>query len=334
MSTRDYHIDLLRFIGISLIILAHISPPQVIFQVRSFDVPLMIFVSGYVYANKVVTNYRSFIISRVKRLCFPVWIFLTFYLLPIYCLQSLLKTDWGITFRSVLESYLLLDGIGFVWIIRVFLLIALITPILILVAKYFQGIKTIYFSLLILTGITIQSVLIYYGIGMKYLALRDVIYYMSGYSLVFLVGCYVKNCSYQQRIYSAIFWSVILFLSCLYYFHYASNGVIPLNNYKYPPYAYFLIYGLFMSIFLEIVLGRKNLKSFSWVSFIGSGTIWIYLYHIPLIHLTSIINIETWYYRFIIVYVGAVFFYFLQYKIVGILEQKYPQIKISKYLKG
>ena len=334
MSTRDYHIDLLRFIGISLIILAHITPPQIIFQVRSFDVPLMIFVSGYVYANKVVTNYRSFIISRVKRLCFPVWIFLTFYLLPIYCLQSLLKTDWGVTFQSVLESYLLLDGIGFVWIIRVFLLVALITPTLAIVAKYFQRIKTIYFNLLILTGVTIQSVLIYYGIGMKYLVLRDMIYYMSGYSLVFLVGCYVRNCSYQRRIYSAIFWGIILSLSCLYYLHFSSNYIIPLNNYKYPPYAYFLVYGLFASILLEITLGWENLKTFPLISFIGSGTIWIYLYHIPLIHLTSIINIETWYYRFLIVYIGAVSLYFIQYKFVGILEQKYPQIKTCKYLKG
>ena len=43
---RDPAVDLLRFIGISMIFLAHIGPPAALFQLRSFDVPLMIFVSG------------------------------------------------------------------------------------------------------------------------------------------------------------------------------------------------------------------------------------------------------------------------------------------------
>lgn len=43
---RDLHIDFLRFIGISLIILAHVEAPSGITQFRCFDVPLMVFVSG------------------------------------------------------------------------------------------------------------------------------------------------------------------------------------------------------------------------------------------------------------------------------------------------
>lgn len=40
---RDLYIDFLRFIGISLIILAHVEAPSGITQFRSFDVPLMVF---------------------------------------------------------------------------------------------------------------------------------------------------------------------------------------------------------------------------------------------------------------------------------------------------
>lgn len=36
---RDPAVDLLRFIGISMIFLAHIGPPAALFQLRSFDVP-------------------------------------------------------------------------------------------------------------------------------------------------------------------------------------------------------------------------------------------------------------------------------------------------------
>lgn len=49
---RDPAVDLLRFIGISMIFLAHIGPPAALFQLRSFDVPLMIFVSGLSYSGR------------------------------------------------------------------------------------------------------------------------------------------------------------------------------------------------------------------------------------------------------------------------------------------
>lgn len=43
---RDISIDILRFIGISFIILAHVNPPDTILNIRCFDVSLMLFVSG------------------------------------------------------------------------------------------------------------------------------------------------------------------------------------------------------------------------------------------------------------------------------------------------
>lgn len=49
---RDLYIDFLRFIGISLIILAHVEAPSGITQFRSFDVPLMVFVSGLSFSTK------------------------------------------------------------------------------------------------------------------------------------------------------------------------------------------------------------------------------------------------------------------------------------------
>ena len=49
---RDLYIDFLRFIGISLIILAPVEAPAGITQFRSFDVPLMVFVSGLSFSTK------------------------------------------------------------------------------------------------------------------------------------------------------------------------------------------------------------------------------------------------------------------------------------------
>ncbi len=43
---RNVVVDLMRFLGIALIILAHVEPPNIIFQARTFDVPMMVFVSN------------------------------------------------------------------------------------------------------------------------------------------------------------------------------------------------------------------------------------------------------------------------------------------------
>ena len=46
---REKKIDVLKFIGLFCIILAHVNPPQIIFQIRNFDVVLMILLSAYLF---------------------------------------------------------------------------------------------------------------------------------------------------------------------------------------------------------------------------------------------------------------------------------------------
>jgi fucose 4-O-acetylase-like acetyltransferase len=48
--TRDIRLDILKTIEILCIILAHSQPPLWIYQVRNFDVPLMVMVSGTLFA--------------------------------------------------------------------------------------------------------------------------------------------------------------------------------------------------------------------------------------------------------------------------------------------
>lgn len=332
---RDYSIDFLRFVGISLIIMAHVYPPDIIFQLRTFDVPLMVFISGLVYANRQINSYRLFLIHRIKRLCFPVWIFLTVYFLLIYGLKELLKVDWEITSRKVIESYLLMGGIGYVWIIRVFLLIAIVTPFLIRLNRWFNTKGVYLFCSFILIAILFQSILIHWGVGIKSIFIRNFIYYLFGYSILFLVGCSVKNCSIINQRKVTSFCGFLLIVFWCWYYYTTSSYIVPLNDYKYPPRLYFLIYGLFVSSFLWMLLRKRKISFLSRISnFVGSGTIWIYLLHIPFVHVVFYFDIEMWWIRYIIVYIGTVSLYIVQYKIVDILGQKHPQIRILKYLKG
>jgi fucose 4-O-acetylase-like acetyltransferase len=53
-KSRDIEVDVLRSIGILLIILAHIKAPLMPTVIRCFDVPLMVFVSGLCYSGKTL----------------------------------------------------------------------------------------------------------------------------------------------------------------------------------------------------------------------------------------------------------------------------------------
>ena len=46
---REDRIDFLRFIGLSMVIFAHVGPPKLLFQLRNFDVPLLVIISGMAF---------------------------------------------------------------------------------------------------------------------------------------------------------------------------------------------------------------------------------------------------------------------------------------------
>lgn len=48
-TSRDSYIDFLRAIGLLLLVVAHTSAPPAIAAIRTFDVPLMIFISALCY---------------------------------------------------------------------------------------------------------------------------------------------------------------------------------------------------------------------------------------------------------------------------------------------
>lgn len=116
---RDFKIDILRFIGLFLIILAHTNVPSIIFQLRNFDVPMMVLISGIVFSlsYRATQNYPEYLWKRVKRLVLPVWIFLSLFFVFLFVFKN---NDPRLNIETVLNSYLFINGIGYVWIIRVF----------------------------------------------------------------------------------------------------------------------------------------------------------------------------------------------------------------------
>lgn len=134
MEKENYEqrIDILKAFGTILIIIAHTISSIFINQLRVFDVPLLIIVSGILSVDsyKREKSYFSYLKKRIIRLVIPTYLFFTIFFLGTFIVSKALNIDFPFTNIQVRNTYLLLDGVGYVWIIRVYLLTAIITPIL------------------------------------------------------------------------------------------------------------------------------------------------------------------------------------------------------------
>jgi peptidoglycan/LPS O-acetylase OafA/YrhL len=315
---RDDRIDILRFIGLSMIILAHVDPPGLLFQLRNFDVPLMVLVSAMSFSlsYKADEPYPAYVWKRIKRLVFPVWCFLTVYFLAIAAFNP--GSD-ELDSTTVITSYGLLEGIGYVWIIRVFLLVALISPLLF---RWHQNTisNSRYFTLLALSFLIYEALrycsLPYIQPGAGELV-SAVLLYLIAYGLIFAIGLRISRLSSRQ-LYTLALLSLGICLLAGGWLFLLHGEFIPTQSLKYPPSVYYFSYAVFVSVLLwtysagiDHCIERLKLKPL--VLFIARNSIWVYLWHIPVIK-----TVNTHYLvKYLIAFSVAVIITYVQVKLVG-----------------
>lgn len=331
MKVRDPYIDLLRFVGLSLIILAHVTPPYVLGQLRSFDVPLMMFVSGLTASGKVIPNYWDYVWKRTKRLIVPVWLFLAVYLTVFYFTQSLFLPEQYLTGRMIWRSFLLLDeSIGYVWIIRVFLLVMFFTPLWVNLDGKF---KNKWAFVLFVVGVFVANELIFalsQQINNKAtsVAIKDFLVYTTAYSIPFLLGLHLRRCSRKDELAITTIITVLCVVGLVHMYIY--NGLDISKSYKFPPRSYFILYGSVVSLLLWATrfwwIKIMNFKHFIWI---GQNTIWIYLWHMPVVLFANHF-LNNWAIKYVLVYFTAVIIFLIQYKLVNKNKKRFA----NQYLIG
>lgn len=277
-NTRDLSIDLLRAIGILLIILAHVEAPFIIKQIRIFDVILLVVISGYVY--KEPKDYIKYIYKRVERLVFPTWLFLTVFFLGLFLVEKILKIEvGGLNRDTIISSYTFWWGIGFVWIIRIYLGVAILGPIVL---------KKLSFNRLILCYLILEAFIV---IILKNIAIgtlnRGI--ELLPYILVFCYGNLLKQKLIPLK-------RVTYFLGLLIILFIFRKASIDIGSFKYPPRLIYIWYGLFISNILfstkdkliKIILKFEYLKKF--IEYIGKSTMWLYLIHIGVYYIILFIK--------------------------------------------
>jgi hypothetical protein len=316
---RDIKIDFLRFLGLSLIILAHVDPPIWLAQLRNFDVVLMVVVSGLAFTqSRKVESYQSYLWKRIKRLLFPVWLFLSFYFLANTGLSLLGKTAL-IPPEVILDSYTLTEGIGYVWIIRVFLLVALTAPF---ISRVNQRVKNhrVYFSLLIFSYLLYELLL---ALTLPYTTtnlgenVSLFVYYGIAFSLIFAVGIRIPQLRKEQCFILAGFF--LLTFAALGIVYFIQRGeLVTTQTHKYPPSAYYLSYAMGMTVLAYLVADKfipiigKFKKLEFWILFIAQNSMWIYLWHIPIVEFFEQNNTFNFLIEYFVTYSGATLITFLQ----------------------
>lgn len=283
---RDHRIDLLRSVGLAMIILAHVGAPELLFQLRNFDVPLMILVAGlsFYLSFRPTTPYPKYLWKRIKRLVLPVWVFLTFY----FSVQLLFfPGSTEISLRKIVYSYALISGIGYVWIIKVFILVAIAAPFLYQFNNrvssnklYFLILASLLISYEIFRAITLPHITSGYG---RKISL--VTHYIVPYSIIFAAGLRLMKLDMRAALnLASCNAAVFIIIAIALFLH--SGEFVPTQRFKYPPSAYYLCYALAVAFFLwahseALVLSVQRAGAERVMTFVARNSIWIYLWHIP-----------------------------------------------------
>lgn len=326
LKNRDISLDSLRAIGLLLIILAHVNPPSLIFQLRNFDVPLMVLVSGIVFgissgANK---SYLVYLVSRIRRLVFPTWIFLSIFFIFYFLWSLTADHDFPYSIPTITSSYTLISGIGYVWIIRVFLLVALVLPFLLKLTRKFNS-DGAYLLFLFLVYIIYEF--LYYFYPAKLIAsqhpladllIQNIIFYLLPFGAVAGLGLVIPKMKRRNLIILIAGFFVLFVLLAV------TNNFAFTQNYKYPPRIYYLSYALFGSLLFYMLskIGTfVSLLNNKVLLFLGKYSLWIFLWHLLFINIWSLVKkplaINNFVVEYILVLILATLTTYLQHLAVG-----------------
>ncbi len=274
---RDGYVDLLRTIGLFCLIVAHTYAPVSLRIIRVFDVPLMVFVSSLCYSHKL--TYSDYLKKRVLRIYKPVGIFLCmFFIVTLPVAPYIPKFD--LTWDKVLGSFMLWDkpSIGYVWIMRVFILTAMVMPPLYMLLKRCRPWQVC----LLIGGIYGgNQLLALYVIampeGVVRFVLDEYVVYFIGYLPIVILGIRAKTDAWQTMA------GYIGFLAVLGVINWMMQPDFPINPMtdKYPPHGMYVLYGGAVSAGLWMIKPLfKGVRYPAIAAYTGRNSMWIYLWHI------------------------------------------------------
>jgi len=269
------------------VVLAHTNPPDWLFNIRVFDVCMLVFASGLTlkYHGNSWKEYLLYLVKRFKRLVVPTWIFLLVYFGFSY-FMSLNNDQWDYTLLDYVRSFTFTGGIDYIWIIRVYFLMAVVSPLIVKISGSALFKRYWFVSVLVLfvfNELLGQASGCINNEGVRKLV-QGFLVYTLGYSIIEIVACLAKSVRIRGGFF-AVFSAAFLIL-------WGFSGAASPQTAKYPPQALYILYGLCVSIGVYCVLEQRripddNILAYA-IRWLSSNSLWIYLWHIlPVTYLSK-----------------------------------------------
>ena len=280
-APRDMRLDFMRALGTLTIIVPHVLSPNILVQIRAFDVVMLVFVSGMSYAyqamNRQSFGYYQYVKKRCKPLLIPTMVLICILYCSVNMVSIVLSKGVYYNIQDLVKSLLLFeDGIGYVWIIKVYLGLALIAPF---AWKYIKKIDSnvlllalcsFVYIIYFIAQVTIQNI----NVPIISVFFEEYVFYVVAYAIPFLIGMYIcKNG--RERKSSNIIW-ILLFAVIQIIVVLQGEGFTPNDN-KYPPQLYYLSYGIACSIIIYRIAPTKVASGIRWLS---KNSLVFYLVHV------------------------------------------------------
>ena len=291
---RDAKIDIMRAVGTLLVMLAHVTLPDTLQKIRSFDVVMLVFISGFSFSYRKSSTYGTYLWQRVKKLVLPTYAIITALFIVAFGACAAVGRQQLFSWDMIWKSYVFADGIGYIWIVKVYMLIAAASPLLYQIAKQVKsdgsfclliaGVYGVYHALMKLLG---SNVFLY-----------QYVFQIFPYVLVACVGMRARdNTNFQ--------WKALIVSGIITIADVAIRSAFVFEDFKYPPQYNYLSYGLFVALVLYQALPNYVNKGILWFS---KNSFTVYLFHIIFLLATNFASeikpftfMGIWYVQFAIV---------------------------------
>ena len=283
----SFTFDLLRALALICIILAHSDPGKWIELARNMDVILIVLISGAVCALGSAERsgtWISYIGKRASRLLVPTYVFLSLVFIAKYLFSG---APYDLT--TVLRTYLLLDGIGYVWILRVFLLISVLAHPLLALKRRTSG--SAYLAIIAASYLVYEVVYLFFAPapnGWDAEAVEAIVFYAIPYGCVFALGMRWPAMSFREALgwgFAGMGIFVGLVVAVWAYGEHAHT-----QAYKYPPRLTYVWYGIGAShLLLAAAMWVRSVPApvADVVRFVSRNSLWVYLWHIVFLQLSN-----------------------------------------------
>ncbi len=313
---RIVWVDYLRCIGLLLVVAAHVfgTSSPILQLLFGCNVAIMVVVSGYCSVRSSECSIIEYYTKRGRQMIIRPWVFFIVYFLLIGLLN--IGKQYPYSYLQVIKTFLFMDGIGYTWIICVFVVTAISTPIYSLILDKTPRIKLVFPIMYWI----LASVLFVIPVDFS---IVKILLYVVGYVFLSFIGFVI--CIDRHLINKYLATGVIVICFCLTIIIKQHGDVFDLSSNKYPPTVYYITYGMIVSLILVKVLERfenkfRSLNVSKAIIVMSKHSFDIYLWHVFGLYVSS--SIKNDWLRFFVVLIVSIFCATAYNKIIKVIKRK------------